>query len=462
MGKMKQTKQISIVNPDRVSMLGNGTDEGNAVIYWMSRDQRLNDNWALLYAQELAISRKLPLEIVFCLVPEFLQATLRQYEFMLKGLEQIERGCGKFGIRFSLLLGKPEEEIPRYLAQVKPAALVTDFTALRINRRWKDAVTKRVSTPFFEVDTHNIVPCRKVSDKQEFAAYTIRPKIRKLLPEFLTEIPKLRKHPIHSTEQSTGIDWTRVRKSLKIDRSIGEVSGFDSGETAASKVMRHFLEKKLTRYDVDRNQPHLDGQSNLSPYLHFGQISAQRVALEAQRYDRNLAAQEAFLEELIVRRELADNYCYYNDNYDRFEGFHPWAQKTLNEHREDVREYVYSRDEFESAETHDQLWNAAQSEMVNTGKMHGYLRMYWAKKILEWSRSPEEALEIAIFLNDRYELDGRDPNGYAGIAWSIGGVHDRAWGTRPVFGMIRYMSYDGCKRKFDIKSYIAKHTRRDK
>jgi deoxyribodipyrimidine photo-lyase len=166
---------------------------------------------------------------------------------------------------------------------------------------------------------------------------------------------------------------------------------------------------------------------------------------------------ESFLEELIVRRELSDNYCFYNDKYDQFEGFHPWAQKTLNEHRGDKREYVYSLEEFEEAKTHDDLWNAAQMEMVRRGKMHGYMRMYWAKKILEWTESPESALEIAIYLNDKYELDGRDSNGYAGIAWSVGGVHDRAWNERPVFGKIRYMSYNGCKRKFDIKRYIQKN-----
>lgn len=459
---MKHTKRTSIIKPGRVYNLGEGSSDGNVVVYWMSRDQRLNDNWALLYAQQIALERKLPLEIVFCLVPEFLQATLRQYEFMLKGLEQLEKDCQKFNIGFSLLLGQPENEIPRHIERVGAAAVVTDFTALRINRKWKETIAQKILTPFYEVDAHNIVPCRVASVKQEYGAYTIRPKIRKLLPEFLTEFPSLKKHPLAGTGQQDVTNWKRVRKSLKIDRLIGEVDGFESGEKEASKVMVHFLEKRLARYDTDRNQPQLDGQSNLSPYLHFGQISAQRVALEAQRFDKNFAAQEAFLEELIVRRELADNFCFYNDSYDVFEGFHPWAQKTLNEHRGDIREYLYSREDFETAQTHDQLWNAAQLEMVTTGKMHGYIRMYWAKKILEWSASPEEAMETAIYLNDRYELDGRDPNGYTGIAWSIGGVHDRAWGTRPVFGMIRYMSFDGCKRKFDIKSYIAKHTGRDK
>ena len=200
----------------------------------------------------------------------------------------------------------------------------------------------------------------------------------------------------------------------------------------------------------------MTGQSDLSPYLHFGQIAPQRVAWEIQQSDAPREAKQAFLEELIVRRELSDNFCWYNPDYDKFSGFPEWARKTLDQHRLDQRDFLYSLEEFEPGRTHDALWNAAQLEMVSRGKMHGYMRMYWAKKILEWTNSPEEALEIAIYLNDRYELDGRDPNGYVGVAWSIGGVHDRAWAERPVFGKIRYMSLAGCKRKFKVDEYIAK------
>ena len=223
--------------------------------------------------------------------------------------------------------------------------------------------------------------------------------------------------------------------------------------------MKYFLQNRLPTYDEQRNDPTLDGQSNLSPYLHFGQLSAQRVALETSKASANKKAKEAFLEELIVRRELSDNFCFYNENYDNFKGFPDWAKKTHEIHRKDRREYLYSREEFEQATTHDDLWNAAQIEMIERGKMHGYMRMYWAKKIFEWTASPEEALDIAIYLNDKYELDGRDPNGYTGIAWSIGGVHDRAWFERPVFGKIRYMNYNGCKSKFNVRAYIDKYKR---
>ncbi|MBN1298152.1 MAG: deoxyribodipyrimidine photolyase, partial [Actinobacteria bacterium] len=228
------------------------------------------------------------------------------------------------------------------------------------------------------------------------------------------------------------------------------------GYANAINMLENFIENGLNIYDTKRNDPNEPAQSNLSPYIHFGQISAQRVALEIIKMDIDESKKETFLEELIIRRELSDNFCYYNPCYDSFEGFPAWARDSLDHHRPDKRDYIYTLEEFENAKTHDPLWNAAQMEMAKTGKMHGYMRMYWAKKILEWTSSPDEAVKYAVYLNDSYSLDGRDPNGYTGIAWSIGGVHDRAWNQRKVFGKIRYMSYNGCSRKFDILSYIKK------
>ena len=225
------------------------------------------------------------------------------------------------------------------------------------------------------------------------------------------------------------------------------------GEIAAKNKL-DLLRDSLAGYDEFRNDPTKDALSNLSPYFHFGHISPQRVALGIKNSSLPEQDKNSFLEEMVVRRELSDNFCEYEPNYDYFEGFHDWAKKTLNEHRNDEREYLYPKEQFEHADTHDPLWNAAQNQMMNKGKMHGYMRMYWAKKILEWSPNPEEAMQVAIDLNDKYELDGRDPNGYAGIAWSIGGIHDRAWFERPVYGKIRYMNYNGCKSKFNVKRYI--------
>ncbi|MBE0571235.1 MAG: deoxyribodipyrimidine photo-lyase [Ignavibacteriaceae bacterium] len=441
----------------RIRILKSGKSSGGTVVYWMSRDQRVHDNWALIFAQKLAIEKKKPLAVVFNLVPDFLEATIRQYGFMLTGLQEVESELNKYNIPFFLLKGDPKKEIPKFIDENKASALVSDFDPLRIKRIWKSEVAKKIEIPFYEVDAHNIVPCLIASNKTEFGAYTIRPKIHKLLPEFLDEFPSIKKMKKTESLTSDKVDWGKTISSLKINREVKEVDWIKPGETAAANALKDFLENRFERYADDRNDPNKNAISNLSPYLHFGQISAQRVALTVQQFYQKNPSADTFLEELIVRRELSDNFCYFNSEYDSFEGFHQWAKETLNQHRKDKREFVYSIEDFEDAITHEDLWNAAQKELIITGKMHGYLRMYWAKKILEWSESPEEALRIAIYLNDKYELDGRDPNGYVGCAWSIGGVHDRAWAERPVFGKIRYMNRNGATRKFDVNSYVKKH-----
>ncbi len=418
----------------------------------------------------------MPLAVVFCLPPTFLEATERSYGFILKGFQETELLLMEKSIPFFLLLGTPEIEIPKFVSQYKVTKLVTDFNPLNIIDQYKSSVAKKFNSSFYEVDAHNIVPARVASEKQEFGAYTIRPKIHRLLPEFLDDFPKVRKHPFDWNTTVPRIDWKKSNKSLQIDRTVTEVEWIKPGENSAQSALNDFLKNRLQLYNNDRNDPTINGQSNLSPYLHFGHLAPQRVALEviqlsgkniqdivqkkkngsAIKPETGLGNEEAFLEELIIRREIADNFTYYNKNYDSFEGFPAWAQLSINQHRNDKREYLYTVDQFEQAQTHDELWNAAQNEMVFTGKMHGYMRMYWAKKILEWTPSPEEALMIGNYLNDKYELDGRDPNGYTGMAWSIGGVHDRAWFERPVFGKIRYMNYNGCKNKFNVTAYIER------
>lgn len=445
-----------MINEKRVRLLQKGEETNGPIVYWMSRDQRVHDNWAMLFAQKLALEKRKSLVVVFNLVTDFLEATIRQYGFMLKGLQEVEAELSKYNIPFFLKSGKPKEEIPLLLKNINASILISDFDPLKIKRMWKRDVAKNISIPFYEVDAHNIVPCLYLSDKLEFAAYTIRPKIHKALIEFMDEFPSLQ--PMSKSEiVSDKINWDKVEKSLKINFDVKEVDWINSGETEAKKIFIHFLKNKFEEYHKLRNDPTKDYQSNLSPYLHFGQISAQRVALETERFDGNSESKNVFLEELIVRRELSDNFCYFNKNYNSFEGFPSWAKSSLNEHRKDEREFVYSLEEFEQAKTHEDLWNAAQKELIITGKMHGFMRMYWAKKILEWSKSPEDAITIAIYINDKYELDGRDPNGYTGIAWSIGGVHDRAWFERPIYGKIRYMNRNGAKNKFNIESYIKRY-----
>ena len=442
------------VNEKRITFLKKGDEKKGPVLYWMSRDQRVHDNWALLFAQNLAEERRETLVVVFNLTAEFLGAALRQYDFMLNGLKEIEKGLMDYDIPFFLLEGEPGIEIPAFINKNRIGVLVSDFDPLKIKRTWKQRVAKQINIPFYEVDAHNIVPCLYVSDKEEYGAYTIRPKIFNRLPEFLEEFPELKKMKKAGSISSGRINWERIRESLKIDNSIKKVNWIKPGSYAALEMLDNFLNVKFDSYIEDRNDPVKDGQSNLSPYIHFGQISAQRIALQVQKARGNEESEKSFLDELIVRRELCDNFCYYNRDYDSFRGFKNWAKETLSKHRNDKREFIYSPAQFEKAGTHEDLWNAAQMQMVKTGKMHGYMRMYWAKKILEWSVSPEDAMKIAVYLNDKYELDGRDPNGYTGCAWSIGGIHDRAWNERNIFGKIRYMNKNGANRKFDIKKYI--------
>jgi len=446
-----------MVDKQRVRQLNqNQTSDANGpVVYWMSRDQRAKNNWALLYALELANKNNVACFVAFTLAPQFLEATWRQYHFMIEGLKETESTLQKHQIPFYLLVGNPVKEMAQFINHRKAAHLVCDFDPLRIKTNWKQELLQQLKIPFWEVDAHNIVPCWQTSAKQEFAAYTIRPKIKKQLNQFLTTFPEiqaLHQHKIRFPENR----WNDVIKNLKINHQVQPVKWALPGSTVAEKTLSHFLNTRLPHYNKKRNDPNEAAQSDLSPYLHFGQISAQHVSLQAISQQNDDENRQAFLEELIVRRELSDNYCFYNPDYDNINGAPNWALQNLENHRLDEREHLYSTEQFEKAQTHDPLWNAAQLQMVNAGKMHGYMRMYWAKKILEWTNSIETALETAIYLNDKYELDGRDPNGYTGCQWSITGLHDRPWAERPVFGKIRYMNYNGCKRKFNTDQYLQR------
>jgi deoxyribodipyrimidine photo-lyase len=446
-----------MVNNKRIRVLKKGHQREGHILYWMSRDQRVYDNWALAHAIELAENDDQAVVVAFALAPVFPGATWRQYDFMLKGLRKVDEQLTALNIPFYMLLGDPAETLPSFIRQHRISRMVTDFDPLKLKRQWKDQVLKKIDIPVDEVDAHNIVPCWIASDKAEFGAYTLRPKITRLLTEFLEPFPPLVRQ--HEPLYRHRINWEVVAISIQTDHSVRPVEWLTPGEKGAQTVLERFLDAPLHRYAELRNDPNEKGTSGLSPFLHFGHLSAQRVALEITQNIPRSEHTDAFLEELIVRKELSDNFCFYNAAYDSVTGFHPWAQTTLSQHRDDPREYLYSDEQFEQGLTHDALWNAAQHQMVYTGTMHGYLRMYWAKKILEWSAGPEEALKTALYLNDRYQLDGRDPNGYTGCAWSIGGVHDRAWSERPVFGKIRFMNRSGCARKFDVNNYIKLVTR---
>lgn len=425
-----------------------------SVVYWMSRDMRVHDNWALLAAQELALTLKQPLEVVFSLLPIIPNATRQHYQFLLLGLAEIEKELKENSIPFSVLIGDPTTTLPDYCRK-GIGALIVDFSPLKPGRIWRERVAQKTPTAVWEVDAHNCIPAWITSDKQEYAARTIRPKIEALLPNYLTTFPSLKLHPLLPKEKIRTNDWTAIIQSVRSPVTHQHLTSLP-GEKAAKETLRLFLEQKLRSYEETRNDPTLDGQSHLSPYLHYGQIAAQRIVLEVMKWKAPGRIKTPFLEELIVRKELAENFCFYSPSYDECKGFPGWAKKTLDVHRKDPRPYLYSLEQFAEGKTHDPLWNAAQKQMLITGAMHGYMRMYWAKKILEWTKSPEIAVHIAITLNDTYALDGRDPNGYTGIAWAIGGVHDRPWAERPIFGTIRYMSARGAQAKFPAADYCHK------
>lgn len=433
-----------------------------AVLYWMNRDQRVQDNWALIHAQRLALKENLPLHVCFCLVvPKSKLSTYRHFSFMLKGLEEVSKECKTLGIEFHLLHGLPGDVLPSFVSDRSLGAVVTDFSPLREPLQWLEDVQKKLpkDIPFIQVDAHNIVPCWEASPKLEYAARTIRGKINKVLTDFLTGFPLVEKHPYTATRTAKQVDWAKVLSSLQVDKSVGETEWAKPGTGAGMAMLESFIDVRLKLFATQRNDPNAAALSQLSPWIRFGQISAQQVALQVKKTGSQSVA--PFIEELVVRRELTDNFCYYNKKYDSVEGSYEWAQKTLKDHAKDKRPYVYTREQLEKAKTHDHLWNGAQFQMVSEGKMHGFLRMYWAKKILEWTNSPEEALSIALYLNDRYSLDGQDPNGFVGCMWSICGIHDQGWGERPIFGKIRYMNYKGCQRKFDVARFEKKYRPKD-
>ena len=449
----------SIINDPRVTLRRSGepASEGRCVVYWMQRAQRAVANPALNVAIEAGNLLGKPVVAYFQLLPRTPRANLRHYEFMRQGLEELGSALRKRKVGF-VLARYPEQSLLRFCSEVRPCLVIGDENPMRDAERAKARVATKLPAPFWTVDADVIVPTRLLG-KEHYAARTIRPKIHALLPQFLKPLA----NPSARAEWRAPADlWSLeagalLLKDFAIDRSVAPVAAFTGGAAAAHKTLSRFLHDRFAGYSTKRNQPDIDGTSQLSPYLHFGQMSVHAVAVAVKDADAPAADRRAFLEEFIVRRELAINFVRYNSNYDSFHASEPWADRTLRVHTRDKRKYVYSEAQLENAETHDPLWNAAQKQMVLTGWMHGYLRMYWAKKILEWSPSPAEAFAVAVRLNDRYELDGRDPNGYAGIAWAIVGKHDRAWGPeRPVYGKIRYMSYDNTSRKFNSKAYIER------
>ena len=444
---MKQTRIQSLNN--------NKVQNKDYIIYWMQASQRTEENQALEFAIEKANNLNQPLLVFFGLTANFPEANARHYYFMLEGLQEVKENLEKRNIKMIIRNQSPAKGV-QDLAQ-QASLVVTDCGYLKIERQWRKEVAKNINCPLLQVESNIIVPVAEASDKEEYAAYTLRKKINKQLDDYLNKVNKkeVKQSSLDFNLSSLKLEnINKIINSLDVDQSVEKVNSFTGGTSQAKKHLREFLENRLDKYHQLSNDPTTNYLSNLSPYLHFGQISPIYIVLEAKKF-ANSPGLEDFLDQIIVRRELSINFVYYNQNYDsQLEDIlSDWAYQTLQEHNSDLRDYTYTLEEFEAANTHDPYWNAAQLEMIATAKMHSYMRMYWGKKILEWTDQPQNAFEIALYLNNKYNLDGRDPNAFAGVAWCFG-KHDRAWQERDIFGKVRYMNANGLKRKFDADLYV--------
>jgi len=444
-----------MIQPERIKALNDKrAGDGKYVLYWMQAAQRAEYNHALEHSIRTANKLEKPVVVFFGITPNWPEANQRHYYFMLEGLKEVRKHLGAKGIQMVVRRKSPDFGA---IEMAKDAALVVvDAGHLRIQRKWRTRAAGQINCALHQVETNLIVPVEQASSKENFSAGTFRPRIKKKLDSYLVCLkhgkPKLDSLGLKSPAFDID-DIDKAISGLDIDKSVAKVESFHGGTDEAKRRLSDFLRNKLDSFAESRNDPNADCVSHMSPYLHFGQISPLYIALEVLKTSG--AGKDAYLEELIVRRELSHNFVFYNDSYDSFASLPPWAQRTLNFHRRDKRQYVYSLEQFEKAQTHDPYWNAAQKEMLITGKMHGYMRMYWGKKILEWSKNPRTGFKIALYLNNKYELDGRDPNAFAGVAWCFG-KHDRAWAERDVFGKVRYMNAAGLKRKFDADGYVKR------
>ena len=440
-----------------VRRAGSPASEGKCVVYWMQRAQRGSDNPALDVAISAANHLGKPVVVFFAPVPFYPHANLRHYRFLAEGIPDIAEALAKINVGF-VLRRFPEFSLLRFCDEVEAALVVGDENPLREPETWRRQAAKKLRVPLWTVDADVIVPSRLL-EKAQYASHIMRPRLQAHLPRFLVapENPSARV----AWEKPKGLQSlapdSDITEGWQLDRSVSPVSRWRGGSKEALRLLDEFIQHKLPGYGTGRNKPEIEHTSRLSPYLHFGHIGPLTVALAVQKSDAPKADKEAFLNQVITWRELSVNLVRFNPDYDNFECGEAWAHRTLAKHAKDRRPFLYSEPQLKNAETDDPLWNAAQMQMVNGGWMHNYMRMYWAKKILEWNQSPAQAYRIAVELNDKYELDGRDPNGYAGIAWAMVGKFDRPWFERPIFGQIRYMSGASTGGKFDSQKYIQQN-----
>ena len=445
---------MDVIDKERITFLNKKECcRGTYVLYWMNHSFRVKYNHALIFAIHMANQLKLPLLVYTGISEPTDERGLKHYKFMLEGLREVEDDLKKIFIKHVVWIINPVTGVVNLSASA--AAVITDTGYMKECTEQSDEVAHAIECCFISVESNSIVPVKSASEKDEYSAATFRPRIKRKLDFFLKAPPEIKPELSSIDIRLKSIDLSEpenIYDELKLARDNNPEKILSGGHSHASRKLGSFISRKLDLYSEKRNEPSVDLTSHMSPYLRYGQISPIEIALKIMKTES--PGRDSYLEELIVRRELSINFVHYNENYDNLRCLPDWAYETLISHEAYPRDFIYTRSDFEKCRTHDINWNAAQHELVTTGKMHGYMRMYWAKKMLEWSKTPEEALRRAIQMNDRYELDGRDPNGYVGCAWAIGGVHDRAWFQHPVFGKIRYMNYNGCRKKFNVDMYI--------
>ena len=445
------------IQPERIRVLNDAAPnpDGRYVLYWMLQSRRAAYNHALEYAVEQANQLKLPLLVCFGIIDDYPEGAARGYAFMLEGLAEVATALAKRGIAFAVKRGSPDKVILRLADDA--ALIVCDRGYLKPQKHWYASVAKGAKVRVVQVEADVVVPVETASPKHEVGARTLRPKLHRAWEPFL--VP-LRPRPVKVkaatdfiTSDLSPDDVAGFLSRMNVDHSVGPVRRFTGGEGEARRRLRAYLAGPFEHYGRDRGLPEAGAASHMSPYLHFGQISPVEIALAVQ--EAKLGGPEdrtAYLEELIVRRELAMNHVFYAENYDDYEVVPAWARASLDQARHDPRPKIYTVEQLSAGETHDRHWNASMQEMRDTGYMHNHMRMYWGKKILEWSPSPEEAFETTLRLNNRFFIDGRDANSFTNVAWLFG-LHDRPWFRRPVFGVVRYMGAATLK-KFDSEAYV--------
>lgn len=429
--------------------------QGECILYRMQASVRTQQNFALNYAIQLANEYLIPLHIVYCLDANYPEANLRHFTFLVQGLRDVEKQTVEMGCRFEILAGSPEQTLRPFLQ--KALKIVIDKGYTRIQRSWSQWIIDHSPVDVIEIEDNLIIPIESASHKQEWSARTIRTKLWDKTTYFMEDINLVSPDLYRKSEISSPLALQNQTVIQQVLHQVGSrdplmAVNLQGGETVALALLNDFVYHKLMHYTEERNDPSLAGTSHLSAYLHFGQLSPLMIFHKIKMAGGNAA----FEEQLLVRRELAHNYIYYNLAYDQYLSLPNWCRTTLDKHLYDIRQEHYSRRELENAESQDEYWNASMRQMYTTGFMENTMRMYWGKKIIEWSTTPEEAYATMLYLNNRYFLDGRDANSYVGVAWCFG-LHDRPWGERPIFGTVRYMNDKGLEHKYDMKRYVTQY-----